>query len=82
MVDDGYNINLGDDDDELFIMSKQKGSKTKATGSPEKGKQGKNNRKTKTIQEEDGGEELNNMHVQPDTNDDYDCDYSQSISSS
>jgi len=63
-------------------MSKQKSNnkKTRSINSPQKGKQGQKNNKTKAIQEEDAGEELNNMHVQPDTNDDYDCDYSQSIS--
>lgn len=86
VVSDGYNINIGDDDDELLIMSsKNKGknssnNKAKSVSSPGIQKASKKSGKAKAIQEEDGGEELNNMHVEPDTNDDYDCDYSQSIS--
>ena len=46
VVSDGYNINLGDDDDELFIMSKQKekgktGNRFKSVTSAKKGKNGK-----------------------------------------
>ena len=40
VVSDGYGINIGDDDDELLIMSKYKGSKGKL-GSTSNNKTGK-----------------------------------------
>lgn len=52
VVDDGYGINLGDDDDELLIMSKQKGKKDQYNfiGSSGKNKHGKgNDSKTKAL---------------------------------
>jgi len=78
----GYKINLGEDDDELLIMSKRKqGQSTLPTAAKNSGTQSnlKQHARTQKKIQEESGEELNNMARQ---DDDANLNHSQSVSPS
>jgi hypothetical protein len=82
----GYDINIGDDDDEFYLMSKRKGNasnrfKTNAIHERRNSNQVKNNNKVNYRNfEEETGEEANNYVIQPTTGEELFDYYSASMS--
>ena len=82
LATNGYKINLGEDDDELLLMSKRKQGQSKlptATQSSDAHPNQKQRTRTQNKIQEESGEELNNMARQ---DDDANLNHSQSVSPS